>query len=529
MKETKKSAPVRAPQPIKNYFTNNDSEFWCNKIDRLSESFLAQNTISQSIDLEVLKNNFKFIGLPTKGCSAEQLIEEIEHTVLPYSINTGSPYFIGHMTALLPNFMRPLSKLKSTLNQNMVKLETANSTTFYEKQALAMLHHSIYQMPQHNYKHWLNSNNSPLGVVTSGGTVANIMALQLARAQSLAHFGDVEALGMSDLLKKSGCERAVVIVSELGHYSIKKSLGILGLGKDNLICIPVDEHQRMKVSALKAELEQCKKQNIHVVAIVGLAGSTECGSFDPLDQIAELAQAFGHYFHVDGAWGGALVLSKRYRHLLKGIEQADSITIDGHKQLYLPIGTGLLLLKDPDGVSAIENQANYIIRRQSFDLGRFSIEGSRPASVFYLQAGLKLLGSEGYADVLDGNIDTAKRMAEQISQSNEFELLTSPQSNIFLYRYLPKSIRHKPHFTTDENHYIDSINTQLQNNQKAKGRSFVSRTLFKYKEGIEVVALRVVIANPLTNMTHCEEILEEQKQIMLDTAQAKENDLISER
>lgn len=496
---------------VQHYFTFSDNAQWSEKIERLSQAFLCQSHISQQMDVKGLQHQFQFVDIPMNGCSEQAFLAEITQAVLPYSINTGSPYFIGHMTALLPNFMRPLAKLKSTLNQNMVKLETANATTFYEKQALAMLHKAIYDRQAAEYQQWLSSNHHPLGAITSGGTLANMMALQLARARSLAKYGDVEALGVSGLMQRAGYQRAVVIVSELGHYSIKKSLGILGLGKDNLITIPVDDHQRMDIVALRKALLQCQKDRDHVVAIVGIAGTTECGSFDPLDQIAALAQQFGHYFHVDGAWGGALVLSKKYRHLLKGIEQADSVTIDGHKQLYLPMGMGVLMLKEPQSSAAIANEANYIIRRNSFDLGRFSVEGSRPANVFYLQAGLKLLGREGYAEVLDGNIDTTKQMAVDVDDLAEFELLTSPQSNIFLYRYLPQSMRTKKQLSKADNDFIDVCNVRLQSVQKSQGNSFVSRTLFKYKGGGTVVALRVVIANPLTTLAHCQAVLNEQK------------------
>ncbi len=370
---------------VRHYFNESEHELWRDNIERLSEKFLSQRTICQPITTPDLESRFEFKPIPGQGYSPQAVIDELERSVLPYSINTGSPYFIGHMTALLPNFNRPLSKLQSTLNQNMVKLETANATTFYEKQALAMLHHAIYDLKPSQYSQWITADDKPMGMVTSGGTVANLMALQIARAYSLG--SNVEIQGVSHALqdKTAGNSKGVskVIVSELGHYSIKKSLAILGIGKDNLVTIPVDEQQQIRIDLLEEKLQELKDNHIHVCAIVGIAGTTECGSFDPLDEMAALAKKYGHYFHVDGAWGGALIFSQQHKALLKGIELADSVTIDGHKQLYLPIGTGILILKDPTQSAYIENRANYIIRSKSLDLGRYSVEAhARP--VFYI-------------------------------------------------------------------------------------------------------------------------------------------------
>ncbi|MCM8533268.1 MAG: aminotransferase class V-fold PLP-dependent enzyme, partial [Lentisphaeraceae bacterium] len=338
-------------------------------------------------------------------------------------------------------------------------------------------------------------------------------ALQCGRDISLAPYGDVEEDGIYSVLNSAGFTKSVVLGTHLGHYSLVKAMGLLGMGRSGYIQISTDDQQRLNVRELRCQLERCRQEKIHVAAIVGIAGTTECGSFDPLDEMADLAEEFGIYFHVDAAWGGALMFSDEHKHLLKGVKRADSVTIDGHKQLYLPMGIGVLLFKTPEKASHVSTEADYIIRKNSQDLGRVSIEGSRPAKVFYLQAALKLFGKSGYGEILDGCILVARNLSHYIDQSSEFELLTTPQSNIFLYRYIPRAFRNMES-SEEREQAINDFNIRLQEAQKHRGKTFVSRTKFMSpKINESLVALRVVIANPLSSLEHCKEVLRDQLQL----------------
>ncbi|NQZ58789.1 MAG: aminotransferase class V-fold PLP-dependent enzyme [Lentisphaeraceae bacterium] len=497
------------------YFESKGNIVFKKKVQELIEAYLHNDIINAELSLEELIPKFGFTTIPQNGHALGTFIEELEEQLLPHSINTGSPYFIGHMTSLLPSFIRPLSELLTTLNQNIVKVETAKIATLYEKQALAMMHQEIFGLSEDYYKQYISQTNTCLGMVCSGGTLANVAAMQCARNNSLQGSVDIEQYGFSEALFKSGFTRSVIICSQLGHYSLSKSLGLLGMGRKNLISIKTNDRQQVDLIELKAELLRCKAENIHVTAIVGIAGATECGSFDPLEDMADLAEEFGTHFHVDAAWGGAVLFSGTHRHLLKGIERADSVTIDGHKQLYLPMGIGMVLFKTPDTAKSITTQADYIIRKNSYDLGRVSIEGSRPANILYLQAAFKLLGKDGYRELVDNSISTASRMAEVIEKSDDFELLTRPQSNIFLYRYIPTAYRQLKFLDRDANEEISNFNIQLQEKQKMAGLFFVSRTLFKPLDQPlgSISALRVVLANPLTKLEHCLKVLEDQRTI----------------
>src|SRR5262249_19645387 len=200
-----------------------------------------------------------------------------------------------------------------------------------------------------------------------------------------------------------------------------------------------------------------------------------------------------------------------------GIACADTVTIDGHKQLYLPMGVGITLFKDPGMARAIEKVANYIIRANSRDLGKRSLEGSRPDRATLLHASLHIIGRRGYEYLIDEGIRKALYMADRIRRRPEFELIYEPQVNILNYRYLPEPFRMKVRqgeIGAAENREINAVNEQLQKSQRKAGANFVSRTVLDCtKYDVPIVALRAVIANPLTKESDIDAVLEEQLRI----------------
>src|SRR5690606_23392859 len=141
------------------------------------------------------------------------------------------------------------------------------------------------------------------------------------------------------------------------------------------VMVPTDSRNKVRVSEVERACKELVARNIKPLAIVGIAGSTETGSVDPLNDLADVAAQFDTHFHVDAAWGGPALMSDTHKHLLAGIARADSVAIDAHKQLYVPMGAGLLLLKDPALARSIVHHAQYIIRRGSKDLGATTLEG----------------------------------------------------------------------------------------------------------------------------------------------------------
>jgi glutamate decarboxylase len=229
-----------------------------------------------------------------------------------------------------------------------------------------------------------------------------------------------------------------------------------------------------------------------------------------------VAREAGAHFHVDAAWAGPLLFSRRHRERLAGIELADSVTIDGHKQLYMPMGLGMCVLRDPLAAKAIEKQARYIARAGSVDLGKRALEGSRPGNAMYLHAALHVIGRDGYEALLDEGIRKTRYLADSIRARPEFELLQEPTINILVYRYVPEEFRRAAaacELSDADNLAIDDFNVRLQKAQRRAGHSFVSRTVISTTRcgtGSPTVALRAVIANPLTTESDIDAVLLDQ-------------------
>jgi putative pyridoxal-dependent aspartate 1-decarboxylase len=316
-------------------------------------------------------------------------------------------------------------------------------------------------------------------------------------------------------------ESSVIFISRLAHYSLRKAGGILGIGNKNIIPVDVDINNRLDISCLKKAIEKIKKQGkTKILAIVGIVGATETGTVDPLRKIGEIAAENQVHFHADAAFGGPTLMSEQYMHLLDGIELADSVTIDGHKQFYMPMTCGMVYFKNPAILNNVEYHANYVARQGSVDLGIKTLSGSREANSLILDSALKIMGSKGYALLIEHGIETAKELAKEIEKRELFQLMTPPELNLLTYRICPPSMQRKlSDGNSDEiksvNQELNTINRAVQRMQREAGNSFVSRTLLMINNNPEneIVVLRCVIMNPLTDMRILNKILDEQEGI----------------
>ncbi|WP_339386599.1 aminotransferase class V-fold PLP-dependent enzyme [Vibrio caribbeanicus] len=482
---------------IEGLFTEGFSQFdgW---IDEMCQQFLKSNDSCDSMPVNELKTLFTDTNIPTQQQQMGQYLDEFQNHILPYCSHLASPTYVGHMTSPLPNFVSQLSRLVMILNQNMMKIESCRGLNFLERQVLAMLHKEVFHLNEKDYQQSVQDSNLNFGCFTSGGTVANITAMWVARNQRQ------QSLDISE-------SRGVIIGSELMHYSFDKAADLLGL---ELIRIPVDEEYCISLPHLKEALKEVESKGQRVTAMVAIAGTTDFGSVDPIADMAELAHAQGAYLHVDGAWGGAMVLCDEGKVMLSDIHLADSVTIDGHKQLMTPIGCGLLLTREVTTLGSIRKEAPYAIRSSSLDQGRFTLEGTRPAMALYLHAAFHLIGKSGYNDLLSKSLARARVLAQILDDKQEFELVHSPKMNLMVYRYLPDGYRNR-RLTESENEYVNWFNVALQKRQRSLGNTFVSRTkrTTNLYPGQALVLFRAVMLNPLTTDVHLETVVNDQLSI----------------
>ncbi|MEY3901141.1 MAG: hypothetical protein RL189_447, partial [Pseudomonadota bacterium] len=340
--------------------------------------FLSPNNVNKlhsDLSLPDLESLFREVEIPVDGLGVEKALDQAIERVVKHSVHVADPHFIGHMTGVTPYFHIGLELLIAALNQNVVKIETALAGSFVEGQLLAWIHRLVYGKNSDYYKARMHKPDLCFGNVTSGGTMGNLTALAVARNKKIPRCRD---WGIFEALERMGKKKVGIYASRRVHYSIRKAASVLGLGTQSVHEIPVVPFtNRIDTAALEQTLAQHQAQGILPLAIIGVAGSTETGSADELSLLASIAQKTGAWFHVDAAWGGPLLICEQGKKLLKGIELADSVILDGHKLFYVPMSQGMVLFKDESALDVLRHNARYIIRSGSVDLGRTSLEGSR--------------------------------------------------------------------------------------------------------------------------------------------------------
>ncbi|KAB0289948.1 putative pyridoxal-dependent aspartate 1-decarboxylase [Vibrio fortis] len=494
--------------------------------DKLSQNlnqFLREHIVAEEKPLREIEKDFSNAHIPEQPEFVSEHTEHLLDSLVSHSVHTSAPSFIGHMTSALPYFLMPLSKIMIALNQNLVKIETSKAFTPLERQVLGMLHRLIYQQDDTFYSRWMHSANHSLGAFCSGGTIANITALWVARNNALkaqGEFKGVEKEGLFKAMKHYGYEGLAILVSERGHYSLKKAADVLGIGQEGLVSVKTNNDNKICTEDLKRKITELKSKNIKPFAVIGVAGTTETGNIDPLKRMAEICAEEACHFHVDAAWGGATLMSNNHRHLLDGIELADSVTIDAHKQLYIPMGAGMVLFKKPDAMTAIEHHAQYILRKGSKDLGSHTLEGSRSGMAMLVYAAMHIISRPGYELLIDQSINKASYFADLIKQQSDFELVSEPELCLLTYRYVPESVKLALEKADDAdrtelNELLNELTKFIQKKQRETGKSFVSRTRLNPEAWSHqhIIVFRVVLANPLTGNEILTSVLEEQREI----------------
>ncbi|ELJ8715275.1 putative pyridoxal-dependent aspartate 1-decarboxylase [Vibrio cholerae] len=522
-----KSAQVNFDSLLKIFTVPEGPDSTLTKIDeelsRNLNHFLRKHIVAEEKPLKEIEKDFSNAHIPEQPQFVSDHTQHLLDTLVSHSVHTASPSFIGHMTSALPYFLMPLSKIMIALNQNLVKIETSKAFTPLERQVLGMIHRLIYGETDHFYQQWMHSAEHSLGAFCSGGTIANITALWVARNNALKAEGDfpgVEKAGLFKAMRHYGHEGLAILVSERGHYSLKKAADVLGIGQEGLVAVKTDAHNRICQHDLEQKITELKANKIKVFAVVGVAGTTETGNIDPLRTIAQICQREQIHFHIDAAWGGATLMSNRYRGLLDGVELADSVTIDAHKQLYIPMGAGMVLFKDPNAMRSIEHHAQYILRQGSKDLGSHTLEGSRSGMAMLVYASMHIISRPGYQLLIDQSIEKARYFADLIDAQADFELVSQPELCLLTYRYLPAHVRMALEKSqgvqrAQLNELLNELTKFIQKKQRETGKSFVSRTQLNPHQWdkLATIVFRVVLANPLTTKEILHNVLDEQREI----------------
>ncbi len=376
---------------------------------------------------------------------------------------------------------------------DLVNATVNQPSSFYEAAQLPNVAERIMQEELNKYIGYPEDTFTM--VTTSGGSLANLTALLAARNYK---YPNVWNSGLHGIQPEG---RPAVAISENAHYSIKRAIGIMGVGEDQIVKLPVNDKNQIDSRRVPLMLKKAKEQGLHVFCMVASACTTDTGSFDPLEELSTIARENNIWFHVDGAHGASLLLSDSHRYKLKGLENADSFIWDAHKMLFTPGTCTLLFYKDKQrSYGAFRQDASYVFEKEAdiytaLDSGEQNFECTKRPLIMNLWVSWAMHGKAVFSQKIDRLCYLAAEAYNILCNENDFELVHQPQANILCFRYVPDNL-------DPEVHHHFQLNTR--NKIKEEGRFFISKVELNGQE-----VLRVVFMNHEIEMKHFRMLLQE--------------------
>jgi glutamate/tyrosine decarboxylase-like PLP-dependent enzyme len=433
-----------------------------------AENYAGKTT--QAVDAE----------LSAEGLPLDQLLAECR-TIMDLSRHNGHPRFFGYVASPSTPVGAYGDLIASALNANITCWRSGPAGTEIERMVVR----------------WLGSligyDQQAKGLLTSGGSMANMIALLIANRRK----ADVSRQG----LWNSGSPMTIYASEEV-HMSIPKAADILGFGRDHVRVIACDGRQRMRVDLLARRIEADLREGLRPFCLVGSAGTVNTGVVDPLNEMANVAAEFGLWFHVDGAYGAPGVLDGGKRDLFAGLERADSVSLDPHKWLYVPVDAGCLLFRDAGAAMAAFNteDADYIKTHgysdeEAFAFWDYGVELSRRFRALKVWLTLQYYGTRRIAEAIAEDVALAAYLGELVSNADDFELLAPVELSICCFRYVPRA------GMSDAE--LNELNEHVMALVQKGGRAYVSNATVNGR-----FALRACITNFRTTQADIEETIE---------------------
>ncbi|MFV0442746.1 MAG: pyridoxal phosphate-dependent decarboxylase family protein [Planctomycetaceae bacterium] len=334
------------------------------------------------------------------------------------------------------------------------------------------------------------------GVVTHGGSLANLTALLTAR--------NVMLPGAWEQGSGRPGRPPMLVVQSDAHYGIARSAGILGLGTRQIVRIPLDAQRRMDVAALDQTLTNFRTLGQPIVAVVACSGATPTGAFDPLEPIADVCERHRVWLHVDAAHGGGAIFSERNATLLSGLNRADSFICDAHKMLFVPALCAFVFYRQREHrFAAFQQDAPYLFDPTApgdtaeFDSGLTTLECTKRSAAYGLWGLWSLFGPDLFGQLVDHTFGLAHRFWELLAEASDFTPLHEPQGNIVCFRYVPTALRRAPIAE------VGRYNQVLRRRLLEAGQYYIVQTTLN-----EAPALRTTFMNPLTTEADLQGLLE---------------------
>lgn len=419
---------------------------------------------------------------PADGSEPDAILDEFVRSIEPYPFGNGHPRFWGWVNSPPAVMGIFADQLAAMMNPSVAG---GNHAAVHVERQVIRWFAEILGLP-----------STAMGLLVSGGSMANLTALAAAR-HAKAGF-DVRVRGM-----QSGDQRLIVYMSEEGHGCIRKAAELLGIGGDWLRVIPVNDRSEMRVDVLTQTIDRDLQDGHRPMAVAASAGTVNTGAIDDLAAIARVCRDRDIWFHVDGAYGAAARLSSRYRERLAPLALADSIALDPHKWLYVPVEAGLVLVRDAANLRSAFSLVPPYLRTDGDPHGvggppwfsEFGIQQSRGFRALKVWMTLKYYGTSGYARALDHDLALASYLSDRVSADPGLKLMAPPSLSVVCFCVEPAGV------SGDEQ--LNELNRAVLERLQLSGRGFLSSTVLNGR-----FVLRACIVNPLSGQRDVDAMLE---------------------
>jgi L-2,4-diaminobutyrate decarboxylase len=430
-------------------------------------------------DVDELESLVGGIDLDRPLDDIDAALEEIRSVWLDGAVWFHEPRYLAHLNCpvVIPALVAEV--LVSAVNSSLDTWDQSAGGTLIERRLVDWTTSRIGYGPDGD------------GIFTSGGTQSNLQALLLARGRAYLA-GDADPAAPLP----HTAARFRVFASRDSHFSVQKSARVLGLGPDAVVTIPTDDRRRMDVDALDRAVREAIAEGLIPMAVVATAGTTDFGSIDPLDRIADVCREHGVWLHVDAAYGGGLLVSTRRRHLLAGIERSDSVTVDFHKTFFQPVSSSAVLVRDGWDLRHVTYHADYLNPRSSQQPNQVdkSLQTTRRFDALKLWLTLRTMGADAIGDAVDTVIDLAEQGHRLLVDDPELEVVTAPTLSTLVFRFRP------PGTGEDE---ADEVNPRIRRALAHGGTAVVAGTKVGGRSW-----LKLTLLNPTTTVDDLRAVLD---------------------
>lgn len=395
---------------------------------RLADHVAAVENPRSSVPLEHLRARVHAIDLDAPADASVDVLDEVSSLYLDHAVWFHEPRYMAHLNCPVALPALAAEVLVAAVNSSVDTYDQSTAGTLIERRLVAWTAGRI------------GFDDRADGVFTSGGTQSNLQALLLARDETLARCRAAAADPARD--RAHDLARLRVLATDQSHFSVQKAARLLGLAEDAVVAVPTDADRRMDPVALVRTLCALERDDLVPMAVVATAGTTDLGRIDPVAALADVCGPRGVWLHVDAAYGCGLLVSRRRRHLLDGVERADSVTVDFHKSFFQPVSSSALVVRRATTLRHVTHHADYLNPRGEVLPNQVdkSLQTTRRLDALKLWMTLRTMGPDAVGDLFDAVVDLAQEAHDQVVAHPDLEVAARPSLSTVVFAFRPDGV-----------------------------------------------------------------------------------------